>query len=78
MNKVNASVTLTTVLFFIFTTLCVAPLGISLIFLNVFLFLLMGLLIWMVITVLKHGKPSAHTFDDRFYDDYEHRTGEWK
>jgi hypothetical protein len=78
MNKVNFSVTLTTLLFFIFTVLCLVPGGLSLAFLNIFLFVLMGLLVWMVITILKHGKPSEHTFDDQFYDDYEHRTGEWK
>jgi hypothetical protein len=26
-------------------------------------------LIWMVICILKYGKPSPHTFDERFYED---------
>lgn len=25
--------------------------------------------IWMVYSVLKYGKPSKHTFDERFYED---------
>lgn len=30
------------------------------------------LLVYMVYVILKYGKPSGHTFDDRFYeDDYE-------
>lgn len=71
MNRVNLSVVLTTGLFFIFTVLCLAPFGLSLLFLNLFLFVLMGLLVWMVITVLKYGEPSKYTFDERFYEDME-------
>ena len=30
------------------------------------------LVIYMAYVILKYGKPSGHTFDDRFYeDDYE-------
>jgi hypothetical protein len=75
MNKVNFSVALTTTLFFIFTVLCLVPSGTSLLFLNFFLFLLMGLLIWMVYTVLKYGEPSKHTFDEKFYDDLDETRG---
>lgn len=32
--------------------------------------------IWMVIRVLKDGVPSEHTFEDRFYDDWDHHNGE--
>lgn len=28
--------------------------------------------IYMVYVVLKYGKPSQHTFEERFYDDYDH------
>jgi len=69
MNKVSISVTITTLLFFIFSVFCMMPIGFSLIFLNIFLLVLMVLLVWMVITVLKHGKPSQYTFDEKFYED---------
>ena len=29
-------------------------------------------ILYMVYTVLKHGKPSQHTFDERFYDDWDY------
>jgi hypothetical protein len=29
------------------------------------------LLIWMVYVILKYGKPSGRSFDERFYDDVE-------
>lgn len=29
--------------------------------------------IYMVYVVLKYGKPSNHTFEERFYDDYDHK-----
>ena len=28
--------------------------------------------LWMVYSILKHGKPSGHTFDERFYDDWNY------
>jgi hypothetical protein len=31
------------------------------------------LVIYMVYIVLKYGKPSAHTFDERFYDDWDYK-----
>jgi hypothetical protein len=30
------------------------------------------LVIYMVYAVLKYGKPSGHTFDERFYDDWDY------
>ena len=30
------------------------------------------LIVYMVYVVLKHGKPSEHTFDERFYDDWDY------
>ena len=39
-----------------------------------FLYLLSPfLLILMVYIVLKNGKPSAHSFDERFYDDWDYQ-----
>jgi hypothetical protein len=67
MKSVSASVSITTVLFFVYTTLCLMP--ISLVFLDLFLLVLMVLLVWMVITILKYGVPSNHTFDEKFYED---------
>jgi len=29
------------------------------------------LVIYMVYVILKSGTPSGHTFDERFYDDFE-------
>ena len=29
--------------------------------------------IYMVYVILKYGKASDHTFEERFYDDYDHR-----
>lgn len=34
------------------------------------------IVIYMVYVVLKYGKPSGHTFEERFYDDYDHRKTE--
>lgn len=28
-------------------------------------------LIWMVLRVLQDGEPSPHTFEERFYEDYD-------
>jgi len=27
---------------------------------------------YMVYVILKHGKPSGHNFDERFYDDWDY------
>jgi len=31
------------------------------------------IVIYMVYVILKFGKPSQHTFNERFYEDYDHR-----
>ena len=67
MKKINFAVALTSVGLVGFIILCSFPL--SFIFLQLYLFALTGCLIWMVITILKNGEPSVHTFDERFYDD---------
>ncbi|MEX1238754.1 MAG: hypothetical protein WEB30_03525 [Cyclobacteriaceae bacterium] len=69
MKKVNLSITVTTLGLLFFVILCSLP--VSLIFLQLYLFALTGSLIWMVVTILKNGEPSTHTFDDRFYDDVD-------
>ena len=30
------------------------------------------LVIYMAITILKNGKPSGHTFNEKFYDDHDY------
>lgn len=29
--------------------------------------------IYMAYTILRYGKPSGHTFEERFYDDWDHK-----
>jgi hypothetical protein len=67
MKKINLAVSVTTVGLVAFVVLC--SLSLSFVFPQLYLFGLTGSLIWMVITILKHGEPSSHTFDDRFYED---------
>ena len=67
MKRINFAITLTTLGLAGFIILCFFSL--SFIFLQLYLFGLTGCLIWMVITILKNGEPSAHTFDERFYED---------
>ncbi len=31
------------------------------------------LVIYMVYVILKHGKPSGNTFDEKFYDDLDYK-----
>lgn len=67
MKKINFSIWATTVGLVAFIILC--SLELSFVFLQLFLFALTGSLIWMVVTILKNGEPSQHTFDERFYED---------
>jgi hypothetical protein len=30
-------------------------------------------IIYMAYAILKYGKPSVHTFDERFYDDWDYQ-----
>ena len=30
------------------------------------------IVLYMVYVILKHGKPSSYTFEERFYDDYDY------
>ena len=34
------------------------------------------IVIYMAYVILKYGKPSGHTFDERFYDDYDYKRTE--
>jgi hypothetical protein len=70
MKKINFAIVLTTLSLTGFIILCSFPF--SFIFLQIYLFALTGCLIWMVVTILKNGQPSAHTFDERSYEDEDH------
>lgn len=67
MKRITFSITVTTLGLVLFIILCSFQL--SFIFLQLYLFGLTISLIWMVITILKNGKPSIHTFSERFYQD---------
>ena len=34
------------------------------------------IVIYMAYVILKYGKPSGHTFEERFYDDYDYKRTE--
>ena len=67
MKKINFAVSITTSGLVVFVIVCSIPL--SIVFLQLYLFGLTASLIWMVITILKNGEPSRHTFEERFYED---------
>lgn len=67
MNKINFAISVTTLSLVLFIILCSFPL--PFVFLQLYLLGLLGSLIWMVITILKNGEPSPHTFEERFYED---------
>lgn len=67
MKKINLSIWITTLGLLCFIILC--SLQLSFIFLQLCLFGLTASLVWMVITILKNGKASTYTFDERFYED---------
>jgi hypothetical protein len=73
MKSPKNAITIVTAGVIIFTILCNSRLNIPTSFLIAFLLVLHVGLIWMVFTILKHGKPSNHTFDDRMYDDMNFR-----
>jgi hypothetical protein len=55
----------------IFTILCNSNLNVPTSFLIAFLLILHVGLIWMVMAILKFGKSSGHTFENRMYDDMD-------
>jgi hypothetical protein len=74
MNKVKFAVSFVTGAFLIFTILCSPAVSFPIGFLLLFLFILQVSLVWMILTILKSGTPSSHTFDERFYEDHEDRS----
>jgi hypothetical protein len=69
MNRVSIAVTLESLALLIFTIICSPAMAVSMGFLIVFLLALQIGLVWMVITILKHGVPSGNTFEEKFYED---------
>ncbi|MDQ2657403.1 MAG: hypothetical protein M3Y60_08265, partial [Bacteroidota bacterium] len=67
MKKINLAIWLTTMGLLSFIVLC--SLGISLVILQLYFFVLIAVFIRMVIIILKNGEPSIHTFEERFYED---------
>jgi len=47
--------------------------GISYVMINIIFMCSPLVIISMVYVVLKYGKPSKHTFEDRFYDDWDYK-----
>lgn len=71
MNTPKFSITIVTAGMVLFTILCNSRLPVSTGFLIGFLLVLHIGMIWMVVCILKNGKPSGYTFEERFYDDVE-------
>jgi hypothetical protein len=69
MNTPRFSIAVVTGGIVVFTFLCNSHLPIPTAFLIAFLLILHIGLIWMVVCILKNGKPSGHTFEHRMYDD---------
>ena len=69
MNKINFSISLVSGAFLVFAILCSPIVTIPIGFLLIYLLILKVGLVWMVITILKNGVPSQHTFDEKFYED---------
>jgi hypothetical protein len=70
MKKVPLTINLVTLYAVIFQAAIIIALPFNILFM---LLLLAPLpVVYMLYVILKHGKPSAHTFDERFYDDHDY------
>lgn len=69
MKSPRVAISLVTAGLVVFLYLCNSHLNVPTFFLVGFLIVLQGGFLWMVYTVLKFGKPSNHTFDEKFYED---------
>lgn len=69
MDKIGFSISTVTGGLLVFTVLCSPVVSAPMYLLILFLLVLQGGLIWMVITILKNGKPPVETFDEKFYED---------
>lgn len=67
MNRVGSSIAIVSIGAVMFAIMYQLALPFPILFLM--LLVAQGGLVWMVITILKQGKPSRHTFDKKWYDD---------
>lgn len=70
MEKIKLPIIFTTVYLFIFVVISTFDALLALTFLLVSLSPIP--IIWMVYRVLRDGTPSSHTFEERFYEDYDY------
>ncbi|MCH8546160.1 MAG: hypothetical protein LAT54_05460 [Cryomorphaceae bacterium] len=70
MEKIKLPIILTTIYLFLFVVISTFDALLALTFLLVSLSPIP--IIWMVYRVLRDGTPSPHTFEERFYEDYEY------
>lgn len=71
MKKLPLVINLVTLYLIIFQVMLVTEMNVQI---TQALFLVSPLaVLYMVYVVLVHGKPSADTFDDKFYDDWDYR-----
>jgi amino acid transporter len=71
MKKAPVAITITTLYLVLFNL--AAQFGTSLQVLIGMLCIAPFLLIYMTYLILKYGKPSPYTFDERFYDDWDYK-----
>jgi len=69
MKKVNFLIFVTTILLFVYVTLCHYETQIQLILL--FFVLLHGFYFYMIYCILRFGQPSSKVFDEQMYEDYK-------
>ena len=70
MEKIKAPIIITTLVLFAYTMM--PYVGVPFVIIFGTLLLLTGLTVWMVIKILKDGKPSGKTFEEHWYEDSGH------
>ena len=70
MKKPKIAIAIVTIYLIIFQLLLQLNIDISVIF--SMLAFAPFIILYMVYVILKYGKPSEHTFDERFYDDWDY------
>ncbi len=70
-KKSSTGIAIVTIYFIVFQLLVQLNLDVSVIF--SMLFFAPFVILYMVYAVLKDGKPSKYTFEERFYDDWDYR-----
>ncbi|MEM6831841.1 MAG: hypothetical protein AAF551_15120 [Bacteroidota bacterium] len=71
MDKLKFPISLTSSVLLLYIVSAAFDMPYALVF---WLFVLInGLFIWMVLKILKDGKPSTKQFDEVFYEDYDYK-----